>query len=246
MRNAPVVLDRSRQVAVQIYEILKDRILRVELVPGAVLSRADLMGEFGVSQTPVRDALLRLQEESLVEIFPQHATLVARIDIDHARQAQLLRLSLELELVRRASAEAAKETASSLAAVLAQQEAVADPATYDRFDALDREFHRTLYQRGGNLPLWTMTRVRSVHLDRLRRLNLPMPGKMQDVLHAHREILEAIGTGNLGGAAEAALRRHLSGTLSIVDTITERYPEYVQTEPRPYPSESHDRFLAVG
>ena len=110
MRPSTIVLDRSRQVAVQVYEILRERILAVELAPGALLVRGDIQEEFGVSQTPVRDALLRLQEEGLVDIFPQHATLVSRIDIGHARQAQFLRLSLELEAVRRLAADSPAKT----------------------------------------------------------------------------------------------------------------------------------------
>src|SRR4051794_34004021 len=103
-------LDRSRQVALQVHEILRERILKVELVPGTVLSRASLQLEFGVSQTPVRDALMRLQEEGIVDVYPQYATVVARIDVDHARQAQFQRLSIELEAVRRLAEEAPAET----------------------------------------------------------------------------------------------------------------------------------------
>lgn len=227
MRPSTIVLDRSRQVAVQVYEILRERILAVELAPGALLVRGDIQEEFGVSQTPVRDALLRLQEEGLVDIFPQHATLVSRIDIGHARQAQFLRLSLELEAVRRLAADSPAETAAELAEVLEQQDRVADPSTHDRFDALDRDFHRVLYARSGNLGLWRMMRTRSTHLDRLRRLNLPMPGKMQAVLEDHRAIVRAVEAGNRSGEAEQAMRRHLSGTLAMVDAISDRYPEFV-------------------
>ncbi len=227
MKTSPILLDRSRQVAVQIHEILRGRILTVELAPGALLVRGAIQEEFGVSQTPVRDALLRLQEEGLVDIFPQHATLVSRIDLDHARQAQFLRLSLELEALRRLAAEAPKETAAALDEILRRQEAVADPATYDRFDALDREFHRVLYERSGNLGLWRVMRTRSTHLDRLRRLNLPMPGKMQGVLQDHHAIVRAMGEGNACGAAEEAMRHHLSGTLAIVATISAQYPEFI-------------------
>lgn len=114
-------LDRSRQVALQVHEILRNRILKVQLVPGTILSRASLQLEFGVSQTPVRDALMRLQEEDIVEVYPQYATVVAKIDIDHARQAQFLRLSIELEAVRRLTEEAPGETAKELGAILARQ-----------------------------------------------------------------------------------------------------------------------------
>ncbi|ACM38253.1 MULTISPECIES: GntR family transcriptional regulator [Rhizobium/Agrobacterium group] len=220
-------LDRSRQVALQVHEILRDRILKVQLVPGTILSRASLQLEFGVSQTPVRDALMRLQEEDIVEVYPQYATVVAKIDIDHARQAQFLRLSIELEAVRRLTEEAPGETAKELGAILARQKEVATQETYDTFDGIDREFHRKLYEKSGILQLWANVRRQSVHLDRLRRLNLPMPGKMQTVLDDHEAIVAAIASGNPEAAA-SALRKHLSGTLSIIDLISAEYPDYIR------------------
>lgn len=221
-----LLLDRSRQVAVQVHEILKERILTVALEPGTVLSRATLMEEFGVSQTPVRDALLRLQEDGLVDIFPQYATRVSRIDVDHARQAQFLRLSVEVEAVRRLAKSSPHETADALDRVLRQQQAVADPSTYDRFDALDREFHRVLYEQSGNTLLWKVIRQQSVHLDRLRRLNLPMEGKIQSLLQEHQVVVDAIRAGNEEGAV-AALRKHLSGTLSVIDVIRAKFPTFM-------------------
>ncbi|MBP1880350.1 transcriptional regulator [Agrobacterium rubi] len=220
-------LDRSRQVALQIHEILRERILKVELVPGTVLSRASLQMEFGVSQTPVRDALMRLQEEGIVDVYPQYATVVAKIDIDHARQAQFLRLSIELEAIKRLTEEAPAQTASELGEILTRQKAVVSPETYDIFDNIDREFHRKLYEKTGILQLWTNVRRQSVHLDRLRRLNLPMPGKLQTVISDHEVIVAAISSGN-PAAAQDALRRHLSGTLSIADVISATFPSYVE------------------
>src|SRR3982751_1691208 len=93
-------LDRSRHAAPQVFERLREMILVLDLVPGTVLSRAELAARFGVSQTPIRDALLRLGEEGLVDIFPQHATVVSRINLASARQAHFLRKSIELEVVR--------------------------------------------------------------------------------------------------------------------------------------------------
>lgn len=221
------VLDRSRQVALQIHEILKKRIMSLELVPGTVLSRAALQLEFGVSQTPVRDALMRLQEEQLVDVYPQYATVVAAIDVEHARQAQFLRLSVELEAVRRLTGESPRETADELQRVLERQESVASTQTYDLFDELDREFHRTIYLRAGIPDLWPTIRRQGIHVDRLRRLNLPMPGKMNQVLADHRAIVDAIRSGN-ADVATAALRKHLSGTLSIIDVISAKFPEFLK------------------
>jgi DNA-binding GntR family transcriptional regulator len=220
-------LDRTRQVAPQILEILRSRILSMDLTPTTVLSRIALQMEFNVSQTPVRDALIRLEEEGLVEVYPQYATVVAKIDIDHATQAHFLRLSIELEAVRRLTLESPAETAQVLERVLRQQEAVASPDQFDQFDSFDRDFHRTLFERSGILGLWATVRRLSVHLDRLRRLNLPMPGKLETVLADHHAIIEAVRSGEPERAV-AAMRKHLSGTLSIIDLICEQYPDFVR------------------
>ena len=81
-------LDRRPLASQGIYAALRRRIIDLELKPGALLSRTQLAEEYAVSQTPVRDAFLRLEREKLVEIFPQSRTVVAKIDIAHARETQ--------------------------------------------------------------------------------------------------------------------------------------------------------------
>lgn len=93
--------------AVQIHEILQDRIMALDLTPATVPPRGPLMEQVG--QTPVRDALLHLQEDGLTEIPPRPATIVWRIDIGYARQARFLRLSIEPEMVRRLSADCGRD-----------------------------------------------------------------------------------------------------------------------------------------
>src|SRR5687768_5719109 len=80
-RRAVERLDRDRQAAPQVFERLRDQIVSLALPPGSPLSRTALAGQFGVSSTPVRDALMRLEEEGLVDVFPQYATVVSRIDV---------------------------------------------------------------------------------------------------------------------------------------------------------------------
>ena len=98
--KTPLKLDRTRQAAPQVFEWLRASILSLQLAPGTALSRTELAERFELSQTPVRDALLQLAQEGLVDIFPQHATLVSRIDIASATQAHFLRCAIELEVVR--------------------------------------------------------------------------------------------------------------------------------------------------
>src|ERR1700738_5442227 len=93
-------LDRDRQAAPQVSERLRKLITSLTRPPASPLSRNALAGQFGVSSTPIRDALMRLEEEGLVEVFPQYATVVSRVDVGFAQQAHFLRQALELEIVK--------------------------------------------------------------------------------------------------------------------------------------------------
>ena len=91
---------RTQQAAHLVFTQLRDEILSLALPPGTVLSRQTLQRRYRLSSTPIRDALIRLEEIGLVDVFPQSGTLVSLIDVPRAREAQFLRRSLELEAVR--------------------------------------------------------------------------------------------------------------------------------------------------
>lgn len=219
-------LDRTRLAAPQVLETLRSAILALDLPPGSVLARQELADHFGVSQTPVREALLCLAEEGLVDVFPQHATLVSRIDIAAARQSHFLRRSLELELVHQLATSAPPELLARLKATVTQQSALAKAQRYGDFVEADRDFHRLMYEAAEVPGLWALVNKASGHVDRLRRLHLPTAGKTESILRDHRAIVRAIEAGD-PAAAQQALRTHLSGTLSAVDEICRQYPDYV-------------------
>lgn len=220
-------LERGRQAAPQVFERLREAILTLELTPGTTLSRTTLAAQFGVSSTPIRDALMRLEEERLVDVFPQHATLVSPIDLTLAHQAHFLRRSLELEIVRGLALDANPKLIARLKGILAQQQALMEANDLQGFEAADQDFHRSLYEAAQMHDLWLLVRSRSGHIDRLRRLNLPTPGKIQGIMRHHKLIVQAIADGK-PDEAQQHLRDHLSGTLSHVDEISARYPGYVR------------------
>ena len=92
-------LDRMRNASAQVFDHLRERIISLDLKPGVQLQRDELAAYFELSSTPIRDALTRLGEEGLVDIVPKQTTAVRAIDVESARQAHFLRLSLELEIV---------------------------------------------------------------------------------------------------------------------------------------------------
>ena len=224
--SATARLDRSRHAAPQVLDHLRERIVALDLPPGMVLARADLAASFGVSQTPVRDALMRLEEEGLVDVFPQHKTVVSRIDIGSARQAHFLRRAIELEVARTLATTADAPLLERLRTTITRQRAALAARDYDAFVACDQSFHRQMYEAADVPGLWDEVRRRSGHLDRLRRLHLPAEGKGDAILRDHARIVDAIAK-RQPDIAQQRVRKHLSGTLLHVDAIRARHPDYV-------------------
>ena len=222
-------LDRSRHAAPQVFEQLRARIVSMELAPGTVLVRSELAEAFGLSQTPIRDALIKLGEEGLVQIFAQHATVVSRIDLAAATQAHLLRQSLELEIVERlACGEADAALEARLTDALARQEATGTLTDADcvEFIEADQAFHQAMYVALGREALWALVRRQSGHIDRLRRLHLPEAGNIASVLAQHEQIAATIARRE-PSAARTAVREHLNDLLGRIDEIRRLYPESV-------------------
>jgi len=225
LQVTPFAIDRKRLAAQQIYDDLRERIIGLELKPGTGLSRPALTEFYRVSQTPIRDAILKLEQEGLVEIYPQSKTLVARIDVADAKETQFLRTAIELEVARALALDPDKMKLAPARRLLDQQREALTRGDLADFIHLDRQFHASLAAAARHSGLWDLIRTRSGHLDRLRQLHLPSPGKGQAILADHSEILAAID-GSHEEAARKAVRKHLSGTLQAVDDIVAKNPGY--------------------
>jgi DNA-binding GntR family transcriptional regulator len=216
---------RQGPAANLLFEQVREAILSLKLVPGSPLSRTDLQRQFGVSSTPVRDALMRLGELGLVEVFPQSRTVVSLIDVGLARQAQLLRRSIELELVHLLSSQENQEFVRTSRVLIGKQRQYARSGDLEAFNQVDLTFHKTMYEAAGAIDLWELVRRQSVHIDRIRRLHLPVGGKASQIVQDHSEIVRAIA-GRDAAAAQAALRSHLSKSLAFSDELQIRFPAY--------------------
>jgi DNA-binding GntR family transcriptional regulator len=218
--QAPVTQTFTLEVA----EDMRQRIVSLELAPGSSLSRKQLQDHYGVSSTPVRDVLLKLQEEGLVEIFPQSRTIVSLIDLEQARQAHFLRSSVERALVMQLARTPDTVLIEVLENILQLQEnsATTDLAT---FSALDQRFHQELFVSGGMMYVHGVIRRESMHIDRIRALHLPVGGKVEQILRDHRRIVESLKAAKPEEAADA-MTLHLSQSIAIASDLRNRMPAY--------------------
>lgn len=222
--DATFRLDRSRNATVQVFEHLRELIVSLAIAPGTVLARPQLCAYFGLSQAPIREALLRLEEERLVDIFPQHQTRVRGIDLASARQAHFLRLSVELEMAWVLAQRPNPALERILLDLVARQQACLAAGDLASFTRIDMEFHRALYEAAALPDLWSMMRSCSGNLDRLRRMHLPLHRKAESILGQHAGIARCIGAGDTAGAQDL-VRQHLSGTLNALDALRAQYPD---------------------
>lgn len=101
--NADIGIDPKQPIGAQVYALLKKMICNLSLQPNEALSEKELSVRLGVSRTPVREALIRLADETLVDVFPQRGTFVSPIRTNEVLEAQFLRETLETAVVRRAA-----------------------------------------------------------------------------------------------------------------------------------------------
>jgi DNA-binding GntR family transcriptional regulator len=222
--DVPFRLERSRNETVLVLEFLRAHIVSVSLMAVTVLARPALCDYFQLSQSPIREALLRLEEERLVDIYPQHQTRVRPIDLAAARQAHFFRLSVELEIAWVLARQPRPDLGKELQDLVARQRGCLEAGDLEGFTRVDMDFHLRMYEASELPDLWAMMRRCSGNLDRLRRLHLPLNGKALSILQQHGQIARCIGQGDAAGA-QRAVRQHLSGTLQALDVLRARFPD---------------------
>ncbi|PKA44832.1 GntR family transcriptional regulator (plasmid) [Rhizobium sullae] len=208
-----------------IFEGLYADIVSLRMPPGMALQEKRIADEFGVSRTPVREALLRLSEGGLVDIYPQSGTVVSRIPVSAIPEAVVVRKALESTTVERAARIAQLHDIARLDAIIARQKALTVVGDASSFHEEDEVFHQALTQIAGYPGIWTILKTVKVQIDRARRLTLPALGRMDNVVPEHIAIRDAIAAHDAEAARDAMLH-HLSAVIPDVAELRTRYPDY--------------------
>ncbi|GAB3282201.1 GntR family transcriptional regulator [Kineosporia babensis] len=219
----------SRQA---VYDSLRRRILGLELAPGTALSENDLAAELGVSRTPVRESMILLSEEGLVQVFPKVGTFVSRVDATKVADAQFLREAVELAALDDVPLTPDDELVALLRENLTQQQTPG--IDREDFFRLDEEFHHLLLRLSGHGNSWSTVASAKGHLDRARRLGLNEVGSPRPFIDQHADVLDAVLSGNTE-AARTTLRHHLRAVFEDVERVRRRSPELFAADPDAVP-----------
>ena len=219
------LLDRRAPLRGQIYGIVRRLIVTGRLKPGDVVSEPLIARRLGVSRTPVREAVKRLSDEGLIDVYAQSGTFVTDISRKAIEEAFVIRAALELESVARAARAIDSRHAANLTDIMRRhEESLADNQFANAIDD-DDEFHRYIAEVNQMRMLWRAVDISKAHMDRGRLLVLPRPGKGGETLRQHARILDALIARDAGEAV-AAMRDHLGVTLNdILEQLADGGPE---------------------
>lgn len=144
--------------------------------------------------------------------------------------AQFIREALETAAIRLAAARATMSDSQALDAIIARQHEASTDEDFDTFYALDDELHGAFCALAGHGVAWTIAQRASGHLNRVRRLSLPQPGYLAEMVAEHREVVDAVRA-NDADDAERRLRHHLRMVLSGLPKLRAEHPDYFEPSP---------------
>ncbi|WP_045388337.1 GntR family transcriptional regulator [Falsirhodobacter sp. alg1] len=220
-------MSRAEQprTATLIYRELYDDIVNLRRPPNTPLPERDLSAHFGVSRTPLREALLRLADEGLVVIYPQVGTFVARIPVRVLYESIRIRRALEVVMVQEAAMKMDRQTTASLDENMTLINAARADGNNLEFHRLDNDFHRIIRDFSGLRTFISTVDTVRAQIDRYRLTTLPQPGRLARVIEEHVTIRDGLVARDAAAAAQA-LEMHLGQMLTEIEMAGNNNPEY--------------------
>ncbi len=220
------------------YRTLRYNILMFTMPPGSLLREASVAHRLGISKTPVHQAVGMLREQLLVDVAPQSATHISRINVSAMRQGSLLRTDVEATTLFRMAGRLPSSYIVRLGECLAQQRLTLDTSPLDifRLATLDDEFHRIVFEGSGLEFTWRSIRTASTHYDRVRFMGLVYGFDDPAAFHHDHEDLYkrlAFGTRLTKDQLYTFIYGHLNHYVDFFDKMVMDHPDYFDFGPVP-------------
>ncbi len=181
-----------KSLAEEAYQKIRSEIVRLAFAPGHVLREDALQAQFGIGRTPIREALQRLAREHFVNIIPRRGMIVAGIDVSELALLFETRTVLEPYAARLAAARGTGVQWAEMSAAI-DMAAGADNNTLMQ---IDHRCHELMWDAAGNRFLLDTLDVLYAQSDRLWHLYLADVADMNDAVDEHREVLDALRSGD--------------------------------------------------
>ena len=194
----------------QVYDIIKNMIIHREIAAGEKINEEQIAGQAGVSRTPIREALCRLDNEKIIEMIPRRGAFVIRQTEATVREVLEIREVMEGLVARLATGHMNEKTLSRLTKCLERIRSIPDEDRYlMKYTQSDIQFHSILLEACRNSMLKNMMATVNTHLQIIRLRTVILPGRAKKTVEEHYEILKAVETGD-EIKAETVMRKHVA------------------------------------
>lgn len=210
-RLQPVDFNSYRPLRELVLTSLREAIFNGTLKPRERLMEVQLAQELGVSRTPVREALRKLEQEGFINIIPRKGAYVAELSLKDIEDVFEIRIALEGLAASLCAERITGEELRELERLLLAKEIYIQHQDLQQVVVVDGDFHATLYQGSHNARLKNILENLRDQIQRYRTTSLSFPGRMDISLKEHRQILQAITKGD-GVKASLLLQEHLQNT----------------------------------
>jgi len=192
---------------VNVYSLLKEQIQFMEMKPGTKIIEAELSDQYGVSRTPIREALKRLEEEQFIDIYPQRGTYVSKIDFKLVKEMAYMRHVLENDVFMKLCKEKAK-VSDKVEQNLVMMQLALKNKDYKSYIQHDSMFHRSLFACGEHEVIWDTISGFMAHYTRVLVLDMMMPDSLESSYESHTQIVKCIETGDRKGLSKIMSVHH--------------------------------------
>lgn len=229
-RLVPVRLDSYKPLREVVFDSLREAIIGGVLRPGERLMEIQMAEELGVSRTPVREAIRKLELEGFVVMMPRKGAYVAGISLKDIADVFEVRVSLEALASGLAAERITGEELEELERILVRKAELITDGNLAAFVESDTQFHDSLYRCSRNQRLIQMLNNLQDEIQRFRSVSLAFPGRMQEALEEHRKIVEAVAERNVSEAQAAAWEHIEKAENSLLEKIRRNQPEGVDSD----------------
>ena len=209
------------------YDLFKIDIMTFSLKPGESVSAAKIADRYNVSRTPAREALVKLETEGLVDIYPQSRSLISKIDIDRANQEWFIRKTLELGVVDGLFANVTDKDVEKMYELCRKMEKISETArTHEsayEYLRLDDEFHALTFHIAGEKLAAEMLAHTMVHYNRIRLLTDLEDSYTHRTGTTHEQMVKSLEKRDKEGYREL-LKQHLSYIAQDTEELKQIYP----------------------
>jgi len=228
MNQGPHSLSLSRRTAAdELFDEIRNDIDKMRLVPGTKITEAEFAKRYDVSRQPVREAFIRLDNLSLVEIRPQKATIVRRISKSAIQQARFVRASVEIEVARQACLVDKPERIAAMQLILEEQSVCLKNKDVPGFNALDHQFHSHLCLMADCEFAIEVINECKAKVDRLCILSLANESDAEKIYIDHVDIMHHLANKDEEKLVQA-IRDHLSRLDATIEFVQAEHSSYFE------------------